>query len=289
MKKLLLLLFVTITITTSVTKAQCPPGAFAYKSTYAQCASGCGVLLIGWPAGVLVNIYGGSPLTIITSAVISGTLGSGGTGDAFVCVPCDIPLVFAAQTNNATTGCVIALIGTVPVKLSNFSTTANGTKGYTIKWTGSNETTGTKYTVQRSANGRDFTNLTTITAEDNGQASNHYAYNDDAALAGNNYYRIKTNELSGSESYSEIALVKKQQHFSISVYPNPVVNGFKVTIPEKFLPATVELVNSLGQPVYSTKTMQATLSIDKLLKNGMYSLRVTGSDNITVTQKLIKQ
>jgi hypothetical protein len=289
MKKLLLLLFVTITLNMSVTKAQCPPGAFAYKSAYAQCASGCGVLLIGWPAGVLVNIYGGTPLTIITSAVISGTLGSGGTGDAFVCVPCDIPLVFAAQTNNATSGCVIALIGTVPVKLSEFAITGNGAKGCTIKWTGSNETGGVKYTVQRSANGRDFTNIATVTAENNGKPSNTYVYTDENALPGNNYYRIKTTEISGAETYSEIGLIKKQQDFAVSVYPNPSSGNFKVSIPEKFLPAQVDVVNETGQTVYTTKTMLNTLTIEQHLRNGVYALRVTGADKTTVTQKLVKQ
>ena len=124
MKKLLLPLFV-IAFTHSITKAQCPPGAFAYQSLYPQCASGCGVLLLGWPEGVIVNIYGGTPLTIITSALISGTLGDGGTGDAFTCVPCNTPLIYASTVLNATGGCVIATIGIVPIKLTDFSASSS--------------------------------------------------------------------------------------------------------------------------------------------------------------------
>ena len=82
MKKFIIILS-TLFFLQTASDAQCPPGAFAYQSLYPQCGSGCGVLLLGWPEGVLVNIYGGTPLAVITSALISGTLGDGGTGDAF--------------------------------------------------------------------------------------------------------------------------------------------------------------------------------------------------------------
>lgn len=289
MKKLLLLLFVTI-LNHSVTKAQCPSGANAIKSAYSQCASGCGVLLFGWPSGVVVNVYGGSPISIITSAVISGTLGSGQTGNALICVPdCNTPLLFASTTTGATSGCVITVIGTVAVKLNDFSAVSSGNKNTMLKWTGANEVGDVKYTVQRSIDGKNFIDLKTINAENNGKASNTYSFTDDAAIAGNNHYRIKIAEVSGSISYSETNLVKKQTNFSVSIYPNPVNNNFKVTIPQKFLPATVEVVNAQGMVVYKSKTTLETLNITKNLQRGTYALKVTGSNNETITQKVIKQ
>lgn len=288
MKKLLLILFV-IAFNHSITQAQCPPSAFAYQSAYSQCASGCGVLLIGWPAGVLVNIYGGSPLRIITNAIISGTLGSGGTGDAFVCVPCNVTLVFASSAIGATTGCVIAVIGVVPVKLSGFSVVSNNDKSCALKWASAQESGKVKYVVQRSSNGRIFADLATITAANNSQSGNIYSYEDATVTEAVNYYRLKIVEVSGSTAFSETILFKKQSGFGFSVYPNPVVNNFKISISEKFLPASVEIFDAQGKRVYKGKTNQASFEIDRQLHNGIYALKVTGNNNISTTQKLIKK
>lgn len=288
MKKLLSILFV-IGFNYSVTKAQCPPGAFAYQSSYAQCASGCGVLLIGWPAGVLVNIYGGTPLTIITNAIISGTLGSGKTGDAFVCVPCNITLVFASSAVGASTGCVIAVIGVVPVKLNSFSVTSNNYNNYTLNWTASQESGKVKYVAQRSNDGSNFTELATIVAKDNGQSGSAYSYEDAAVSQLINYYRLKIIEVSGNISFSEIVIAKKKAGSGISVYPNPVDNNFKVNIPENLLPAYVEILDAQGKRAYYNKAYQSLFSIQSQLKNGVYALRVTGNNNISITQKIIKK
>lgn len=285
MKKVLSLILLAVALLQAPVKAQCPPGAFAYQSLYPQCPSGCGVLLLGWPEGVLVNIYGGTPLTIITSTIISGTLGGSGTGDAFTCVPCNTPLVYASNVNGATSGCVIATIGVVPVKLTNFTAVSNGTTTL-LKWTASSETGTVKYTIQKSNNGRSFTDLGTI----NGKqfAENNYNFTDASSTIGSVFYRIKATEVSGSNTYSEVIMVKSQHDFAFSVYPNPAIESFKVTLPGKFLPATVEVINAQGAVIHSAKTNQATYTVSQYLQKGIYAVRVTGSNNESVTQRLIK-
>lgn len=285
MKKVLTLILLAAALFQAPVKAQCPPGAFAYQSLYPQCPSGCGVLLLGWPEGVLVNIYGGTPLSIITSTIISGTLGGPGTGDAFTCVPCNTPLVYASNVNGASSGCVIATIGVVPVKLSHFTAVANGNTNL-LKWTATSETGTVKYTIQKSNNGRVFTDLGTI----NGKqfAENNYSYTDASASVGSVFYRIKATEVSGSNTYSEVVMVKSQNEFGFSVYPNPAIEVFKVTLPNKFLPATVEVINAQGAVVLSAKTNQPTYTVSQYLQKGIYAVRVTGSNNESVTQRLIK-
>jgi hypothetical protein len=288
MKKLLLLLFV-IAFSHSITKAQCPPGAFAYQSLYPQCASGCGVLLLGWPEGVIVNIYGGTPLTIITTALISGTLGGGGTGDAFTCVPCNTPLIYASTILNATGGCVIATIGIVPIKLTNFSASSLADNSCILKWTASQETGGVKYVVQRSGDGRNFNDIKTLASYTNGNPSNTYSYKDVDQVEGYNYYRLKMIEVTGNITFSPVASVKNEKTFEFSIYPNPVFNNFSVLIADKLLPATVEIYNAQGQSVYRFKTSQHLSNVDTQLEKGIYALKVTGSNNLSTTQKLIKQ
>lgn len=285
MKKVLTFILLAAALTQAPVKAQCPPGAFAYQSLYPQCPSGCGVLLLGWPEGVLVNIYGGTPLTIITSTIISGTLGGPGTGDAFTCVPCNTPLVYASNVSGASSGCVIATIGVVPVKLTNFTAASNG-NSILLKWTATSETGTVKYTIQKSNNGRSFTDLGII----NGKqfAENDYSYTDAAASVGSVFYRIKATEVSGSTTFSEVVMVKSQNDFGFSVYPNPATETFKVTLPNKFLPATVEVINAQGAVVLSAKTNQTTYTVSQYLQKGIYAVRVTGNNNESLTQRLIK-
>lgn len=285
MKKLLTLILLAAALTQGTVKAQCPPGAFAYQSLYPQCPSGCGVLLLGWPEGVLVNIYGGTPLSIITSTVISGSLGGPGVGDAFTCVPCNTPLVYASNIIGATGGCVIATIGVVPVKISSFTATANNNT-CTLKWIASSEIGTVKYTVQKSTDGRAFTDLAVL----NGRQLpiNNYAFTDAALGSGTCFYRIKATEVSGSVSYTEIAMVKNQRAFGFGIYPNPSKQDFNISLPAKYLPANVEVINAQGTTVYAAKTNTAAFTVNKYLPKGAYAVRVTGSNNESLTQRLIK-
>ena len=285
MKKFLTLILLTTALIQGTAKAQCPPGAFAYQSLYPQCPSGCGVLLLGWPEGVLVNIYGGTPLSIITSTVISGTLGGPGTGDAFTCVPCNTPLIYASAVTGATSGCVIATIGVVPVKLINFTVTSIGNSSL-LKWTATSEIGTVKYTVQKSSDGRNFTDAATINGKQ--LPVNNYTYSDAAATKGTAFYRIKTTEVSGTFSYSEIAMVKNQSEFGFSVYPNPANEEFKITLPLKYLPATVEVFNAQGTAVHTLKINQSSYTVNSYLPKGIYAVRVTGNNNESITQRLIK-
>jgi Secretion system C-terminal sorting domain len=289
MKKLLLLFFV-IVFSHSITKAQCPPGAFAYLSADPLCSSGCSVLLLGWPEGTLVNIYGGTPLEIVGSAPIPGVYGNGGIDNAYTCVPCNIPLIFASTTPGATGGCVIATIGIVPVKLTEFSANTSFNGGACLlKWTVSQEIGGAKYTVQKSDDGRSFIDITTVKSYNNGKTSNTYSYEDATQVKGNKYYRLKIVEISGAINYSPTAIVKSTISTGFTIYPNPVLNYFSVTIAEKLLPATVEIYNAQGQSLYKLKTNQNILNIDKNLNTGVYALKVTGNNNISTTQKFIKR
>lgn len=288
MKKLLLFIFV-IAINNSIAKAQCPPGALAYHVLNPGCPTGCSVLLIGWPEGALVNIYGGSPLGVVTSITIPGTLGGGGTGDAYTCVPCNTTLIYATAIPNATSGCVIITLGIVPVKITSFTAKTTTHKTSLLNWTVAEDAGKIKYTIQRSNDGRSFEDVETMDAYSNGSITNSYSYEDKTPKEGNNFYRIKITEITGKVTYSETALTKNDANFGFSVYPNPVTENFTISISEKSLPATVQLFNAQGQAVFKATTTQSTFKVDKSLKSGMYILRVTSSSNFSKTERIIKK
>jgi len=288
MKKLLLFIFV-IAINNSIAKAQCPPGALAYHVLNPGCPTGCSVLLIGWPEGALVNIYGGNPLNVVTSVTIPGTLGGGGVGDAYTCVPCNTTLIYATAIPNATSGCVIITLGIVPVKITSFNAKSTAQNTSLLKWTAAEDPGKIKYTIQRSLDGRNFDDLENVISLSNGSLTNSYAYEDKSPKPGNNFYRLKITEITGKITYSETALVKNDSNFGFSVYPNPVTENFTVSISEKSLPATIELYNAQGQAVYKVKSNQSIFKIDKTLESGMYILKVTSSSNFSKTERIIKK
>jgi hypothetical protein len=285
MKKFLIFLLVSgIFINSS--RSQCPPSAFAYQSLYPQCASGCGVLLLNWPAGVLVNIYGGTPLSIISSVTVTGTLGSGALGDAFTCVPCNIPLVFASSTIGATSGCVITILGTVPIKINSFSVTNNAGNINTAKWVTANEMKSNEYTVQRSLDGRRFIDLHTLHSI-GGTGTNSYEYTDETAAEGTSFYRLKAVEITGNILYSETVAVKSDTKFGFSVFPNPASADFSINIATQYLPATIAIYNAQGVRVATQKVVQQNSLLHHALPKGVYTLKVVGNNHIPMTKKIV--
>lgn len=284
MKKFFLVLLVLVG-SFRYANAQCPNNAYALVSAYATCSSGCGVLLLNWPEGVIVNIYGGFPISVIASVQIPGTYGGPGTGDGFGCVPCNVPLIFASSVPGATNGCVIQALGTVPVKFTDFSVSSSENKSCFVKWTTTSEPGGTRYTIQRSENARNFSDITTYIGK--GNITNNYSYEDKSLQQGNLFYRIKITEVTGNITYSETALLKNQTDLRISIYPNPVESDFKVSIPSQFLPASIVLYNIDGKVIHSVTSMQPTLTINKKLPKGVYAVRITGNNNATVSQTLL--
>lgn len=269
-------------------RAQCPPNALAYTSEYPQCAEGCGVLLRDWPEGVLVYIYGGSPLSVISSVQIPGTFGGSGVSNAFVCVPCNVPLVFASTVPGATSGCVIVYLGVLPVTLTEFSASSGTGRSPVIRWTAATDTRNTTYTIQRSSGEADFTDVATINAR--GGNTQYYQYTDLTAGTGSIRYRLRYQDGTGEVSYSAIRLVKTGIDKSFgAIFPNPSRNGFKLQVTQASLPATAQLINAQGQTVASVIITDPVTEFGNQLGKGVYALRLTDRNNNTHTRILVKE
>jgi hypothetical protein len=291
MKKFLFLIAIFCISINALVKAQCPPNATAFAINYPLCVPdpGCGVLLNGWPEGVVVKIFGGEPLQLITSVQIPGTYPGPGTGDAFVCVPCNTKLVFASTVPNATSGCVIVNTISVPIKLSSFSANQLENNTCKINWTTVSQTGFEKFVVERSTDSKNYSEVATIKSQGATAGEKNYSYTDVLTDNSGFYYRLKTIDITGKITYSEVAYINHQSNTEISVYPNPVVNNFKVTLSNKQLPALVKIYNAQGEVVYNTKTSSPTLLITKKIKSGVYIIKIISAYNNYFSQKFIVQ
>src|SRR4051794_12609751 len=114
-------------------------------------------------------------------------------------------LAFAVSINISTT--ISAQVATVQnenavptLRIVNLKAYQRG-KQNTIKWTSINETNIDCYTIQRSSNGNEFSNIGVVSATGNGEQGAAYNFTDYNILIGNNYYRLKVSDKSGNISF----------------------------------------------------------------------------------------
>ncbi len=152
--------------------------------------------------------------------------------------------------------------GALPVTLIEFTARENAAeKAALLAWKVANEVDFKAYTVERSPDAKTFTSLTNIPAA----GSSNYHFTDTRPLEGNNYYRLKMEDLDGSFTYSGIrVLTFGKPTPTLYLYPNPA-DGEYVTIaasalPPDNMPAAVLDIN--GRVMYSTQLGGARTKIN---------------------------
>jgi hypothetical protein len=170
-------------------------------------------------------------------------------------------------------------------------------KDIAIDWTVENEINISKYDVEKSTDGTNFTRVNTTIAKG---ASGIIDYNliDNKVLEGNNFYRIKNYNQGGSFDYSSVVLVKLgKSGASISIYPNPVTGnciGMAMTNMEQGI-YQVRLINTIGQTLLTKRITHSggnsmeTIVPDTQLSKGIYQLEIKAPDNSIRIIKVIVQ
>jgi hypothetical protein len=87
-----------------------------------------------------------------------------------------------------------------------------------LQWQTAEEQNNWYFTVQRSAEGRNWQNIGTIAGAGSSTAVNSYQITDDSPLAGLNYYRLQGNDATGEVQYSKTITVNFSTTQSLSWY-----------------------------------------------------------------------
>ncbi len=179
-------------------------------------------------------------------------------------------------------------ISILKINLKDITAKNEGSKNK-IQWSSLSELATDVYELERNIDGKNFIKIASFKA--NGQASN-YSFTDESPSLGDNYYRLKLIEGNGNEQYSQIvnANVKSFENFSITTYPNPVIEKLYGSINGKIENnGTVVLIDINQKTVQKSAVSGANFSINmKQLNPGVYILKY--SDKINVyTQKIIKK
>ena len=173
-----------------------------------------------------VNSYG-----VISTVVGNGTkgyMGDGGiatiatlNGTEGVSVDAAGNIYIADAGNNRIRK--VTNVNTVPVTLSSFKVTANN-KTIKTTWHTSTEINTANFIIQHCTDGSSFTDIGTVKAI--GLGENNYQFTDKNPANGINYYRIKSIDKDGVNSYTKVAsVIYKAELASFSIYPTIVYNG----------------------------------------------------------------
>lgn len=93
----------------------------------------------------------------------------------------------------------------LPIELIRFSASCNGVVN--LEWTTASETNNSYFTIQRSLDGTNFNDVTTVVGAGNNNQIINYSAVDFNPYGGTSYYRLKQTDFDGYSDYSSVVAV----------------------------------------------------------------------------------
>jgi alpha-tubulin suppressor-like RCC1 family protein len=144
----------------------------------------------------------------------------------------------------------------------------------------------TTYQIQRSIDGRTYSNVGTVNSKGDGE--NNYSFTDANTISGTAYYRILQTDIDGKRSYSTIILLSSTNRGNVlaAIYPNPITDIATLSVGNHLLHTQASLLNLNGKLLQEINIQYNTQTINlSALKSGMYLFKFQDGGSI----KLVKQ
>ena len=155
-----------------------------------------------------------------------------------------------------------------------------------IKWNVATESNLLAYELQRSADGLNFKTIATVSPKGNNGSAQNYVQTDNNTLSGNNFYRVKSVDVDGKQTFSKVVLVTMNKaNPSVKVFPNPI-KDYRIVLQLSDLDRGIynlQLIHMNGRKVaerqieYPGGIGLFEMRIDKNLSKGLYMLRISGT------------
>lgn len=179
----------------------------------------------------------------------------------------------------------------LPVELLSFDAGYSGKdKVVYLKWVTATEINNDYFTVERSADGENWTKILERDAAGNSNVMIEYPDVDPTPLQGQSYYRLKQTDFDGNFSYSQIVSINipLSKTPSFTVYPNPSNgNSMRIDLHHFDDNVNIYLTDMLGQQVcvmqhqVEKDDVTVELNTGKNLSKGVYVVTVeSGNDKI---------
>ncbi len=195
------------------------------------------------------------------------------------------PFTFGGNSNDA-----------LPVKLVSFDATPEITSVRT-NWTTELEFNNNYFTVERSTDAREFTEIGRVNGAGNSTEQKNYEWTDENPLPGVTYYRLKQTDFNGEYSYSDVVPVRFNPTGTFKVYPNPAHNNVYISLLNSNESGKLycAIYNMEGREVLTRQletemagvTQIHSISIENILPPGMYFVSVTDNNGNNYREKLV--
>ncbi len=179
--------------------------------------------------------------------------------------------------------------GTLPVHFISFEAQKQDKKAW-LHWTVSDEINVSGYVVERSNDGRTFTQIGRVDYQTT-NGNNDYYFTDEQPLAGVNYYRIAEQDIDGRLTRSDIKLVRfADAGITIKLAPVPTYNhSVNLLIGNAGARAyDAYLLNTVGQVLKAYKVKDGSNQLNLAgLSAGVYYVKIQLSGSMTEIRKLV--
>jgi hypothetical protein len=174
----------------------------------------------------------------------------------------------------------------LPIELISFDAKKDG-QSVDLFWKTASERDNQYFTVERSSDAFTFEKIGTVNGAGTTTLQQAYYFSDKFPdTKGQNYYRLKQTDKSGTETYSAIKVVQfeKSSPSNFTIYPNPSVAG-EATIRLNNFPGTtvdIVIVDAQGTVVYkSSEGLKEEIALAPHLGKGIYFIKISiGSEGI---------
>ncbi|MDB4534800.1 T9SS type A sorting domain-containing protein [Vicingaceae bacterium] len=180
----------------------------------------------------------------------------------------------------------------LPVDLIFFDVKAIENEGQCevlLNWKTASEINNDYFTIERSSNGYDFSQIMSISGAFNSNELNNYIVIDEFPSSGINYYRLKQTDLNGAFDYFDIKTVSCENAKNYRVYPNPFTANLKLELPNSSINKyNIEILDSFGRVIYTEKVESNNTILELYnLPSGPYILKAF-NDELQIIERIVK-
>lgn len=197
--------------------------------------------------------------------------------------------------------CFYKAVSTLPIELLSFNAYPISEKEIRVNWVTASETDNDYFTIERSANGINFSSVGTVKGAGNSSSQKKYSWIDSDPVTGTSYYRLKQTDFDGQfEIFNPVSVNFEPNHVEwLFVYPNTISNSENLKLELTNLPlgkeVEVHLYDLQGKTVYSRlfpldangKGIITSIDIPDNLSSGMYALSVICGNGIGMQKVFI--
>jgi hypothetical protein len=166
------------------------------------------------------------------------------------------PVVNNNQTDAAGESTITSVL---PLSLVHFTGTITNTGQVQLQWTTAQEIDTKDFEMEWGIDGLHFNKITVIPAAGNSTQDLHYNYIHKLSVDGNNYYRLKMQDINGSFTYSPtIKIIVAVNAFSVTAFPNPVTDYVQFDIKAVRKETIVLTLHSADGKIVASKQFAVT-------------------------------